>query len=188
VFLEVLTPPLSLVLCGAGADALPLVRIANELGWRVTVADHRPAYANPARFPGADDVIAARPEHLREHLTLDLRTAVVVMTHNYGLDSALLSLLSQTPVAYLGLLGSARREADPEKFARIEETIHAPIGLDLGAATPEEIALSVVAEIKAVTTGRSGASLRTRRVQPSSASEARRAASPGGHRACAIAG
>lgn len=169
VFLEALTPPQPLVVFGAGHDAPPLVRLAKELGWHVTVADARPAYANAERFPQADAVLVCPPEEAAARLPLDARTAVVLMTHNYLHDRALLEQWLPAPVRYLGVLGPKRRTerllselppgaVTPEALSHL----HSPVGLDIGADTPELIALSIIAGIQAVAAGRPGGFLRDR--------------------------
>lgn len=169
VFLEALAPPQALVIFGAGHDAPPLVRMARELGWHVTVADARPAYASAERFPSADAVLTCPPEEAADRLPLDAQTAVVLMTHNYLQDRTLLEQWLPAPVRYLGVLGPKRRTerllndlppalVTPEVFARL----HSPVGLDLGADTPELIALSILAGIQAVAAGRPGGFLRDR--------------------------
>ena len=169
VFLEVLTPPQTLVIFGAGHDAPPLVRLAKEMGWHVTIADARPAYATWERFPQADAVLACPPEEAASRLALDARTAVVLMTHNYLHDRALLEQLLPSPVRYLGVLGPKRRaerllaELTPSLVTDgALSRLHSPVGLDIGADTPETIALAIIAEIQAVTAGRPGRFLRDR--------------------------
>jgi xanthine/CO dehydrogenase XdhC/CoxF family maturation factor len=171
VFIEVIQPPVPLVIFGAGHDAVPLVRLGKELGWHVTLIDPRPGYATRARFPLADTLIVCRPEEVGTRITLDKRTVAVVMTHNFPQDAELLRTLLPSSLRYLGLLGPKRRtqrllhEAQ-EKGVSLSEShlsrVYGPIGLDIGADTPEEIALAVVAEINAVLAGRLGGMLRTR--------------------------
>jgi len=169
VFLEALVPPQALVIFGAGHDVPPLVRVAKELGWHITVADVRPAYATAERFPSADAVLACPPEEAAERIPLDAQTAVVLMTHNYLQDRTLLEQWLPSPIRYLGVLGPKRRTerllndlppalATSEALARL----HSPVGLDLGADTPELIALSILAGIQAVAAGRPGGFLRDR--------------------------
>lgn len=167
VFYEMLTPPQPLVVFGAGHDAPPLVRLAKELGWHVTVADARPAYATPERFPEADAVLVCPPEEAAARLSLDARTAVVLMTHNYLHDRALLEQLLPSPVRYLGVLGPKRRmerllsELPPSAVTgEALSRLHSPVGLDIGADTPELIALAIIAGIQAVAAGRRGGFLR----------------------------
>jgi xanthine dehydrogenase accessory factor len=169
VFLQRVLPPVDLLVFGAGADAVPLVEIAKHLGWRVTVVDHRPAFADASRFPSADSVLLS--DQVPAGGKPGSRHAVVIMTHNYDRDRTLLPILLDSPAAYVGLLGpvSKRRalledlgkrgfSLDPAHLAKL----HAPVGLDIGAETPEEIALSIVAEIKAVLENRPGGPLRDR--------------------------
>lgn len=171
VFVEVLLPPLPLLVCGAGHDAIPLVRLAHELGWWVTVADSRPAFATRERFPEADDVILAEDGDVAKKARIDRHTFVVLMTHNFLHDLAILRGLLGTPAPYIGLLGPrARTEkllADLAKDGVVltdadRERLYGPVGLDLGAEAPEEIAVSILAEIQAVRNGRSLTSLRSR--------------------------
>lgn len=165
VFIEVVQPPVPLIIFGAGHDAIPVVRFAKELGWHVSVVDSRPAYATTARFPLADAVILAHPQAIHEHISVDKRTAAVVMTHNYLHDRELLQTLLPSPLSYLGVLGPKRRtEQLLQELGMAEQFSHlyAPVGLDIGADTPEAIALAILAEMQTVLTNRSGGSLRNR--------------------------
>jgi len=166
-------PPVALIVCGAGADAAPVVRLAKDLGWRVSVIDHRPDHVRPERFPGADALLLARPEALaREAPVADATTAVVVMTHHFPHDVELVRHWLASPAPYVGLLGPRRRAEQllaelrgrgaAVATAEAPARLYAPVGLDLGADTPEEIALAVVAEIRAVLAGRPGGMLRDR--------------------------
>lgn len=163
--IERIAPPRSLFVFGAGHDAVPLVAIAKGLGWHVTVVDHRPVYARAERFPDADRVAWLPPEHLDE-LPIDTSSAVVLMTHNYLQDAALLERLIGSPAPYIGMLGPRRRTDRilnelPERPTEAElDKLHAPIGLDLGAEEPAEIALCIVAEIQAFFNGRAARPLR----------------------------
>jgi len=166
VFVEWIAPPLPLVIFGAGHDAIPVVNIAKQLGWHVTVADGRPAYATRARFPEADRVVVLKEPDLLSGIELNQESVVVVMTHNFPQDVKLLRHILPTRPRSLGLLGP-RKRAD-SLFAELgirPETVdaHAPVGLDIGAATPEGIALSIVAEIQAELAGHPGMQLRHRR-------------------------
>lgn len=172
VFIEVIRPPLPLLIVGAGHDALPMARIAKDLGWRVSVLDHRPAYATRERFPLADEVIVAAPEEIPDRVRLDAGTVALVMTHNYLRDLQALKVLLPSPVRYIGLLGPKRRAG--ELLAELErqslpitpdqrQRLYAPVGLDLGAEGPEGVALSVLAEIQAVVAGRKAGHLRERK-------------------------
>ena len=169
LLIEPLLPPIALYLFGAGYDAVPLAQLAGELGWRVTVADHRPSYARAERFPWARQVLLAQPGHLPEDLQFDNRSCAVIMSHNYLQDQALLRDLLGAPLAYLGVLGPHQRTqrllADLQKEGIAPSDgqaarLFSPVGLDIGAETAEEIALSILGEIQAALTGRQGGSLR----------------------------
>jgi xanthine dehydrogenase accessory factor len=165
ILFEVIAPPTRLVICGAGSDAMPLVRIAKEVGWEVLVVDRRPAYARAELFPLADRVVLSRPSLMGEHLSVSARDAAVVMAHNVLDDEDYLRVLLGTQVPYIGVLGPRQRT---ERFlASIDSTldrsrVFAPVGLDIGAETAEEIALSIVAEIRAVQADRRSGFLRER--------------------------
>lgn len=168
VFFETISPPLNLLLFGAGYDALPLVRFAKELGWRITAIDHREAFANARRVPEADEIIVSSSEDLNDELFADENAVAVIMTHNYERDRNILRLLLNSKCRYVGALGPKHRA---EKLLNeIDETfsesqlakLHAPVGLDIGADSPESIALSIVAEIQAVLSKRDGGFLRKR--------------------------
>ncbi|WP_437631591.1 XdhC family protein [Sorangium sp. So ce854] len=167
VFLEVVRPPRSLVVFGGGHDAIPLVRLARELGWHVTVADARAHFARRERFPAADEVVVTDRADPLAGLAIPPEAACVIMTHSVEQDRALLRALATVPVAYLGLLGPRRRaerllaESGHPAFA-CASGLHSPIGLDLGGETPEEIALAILAEAQARLSGREGGSLRER--------------------------
>jgi xanthine/CO dehydrogenase XdhC/CoxF family maturation factor len=164
---ETLAPPPALWILGASDDSRPLLRLAKELGWFVGVLDHRPAFARPERFPEADMVRAGHPAQVLPNLTLDARSALVLMTHHYAKDLEALRLLLPSSAGYLGLMGSRSRRAKLlEELAgeglQADTRFHSPIGLDLGAQTPETIALAILAEIQAFFSGRTGGSLGAR--------------------------
>ena len=171
-FVEILDPPLRLVICGAGHDAVPLVRAASLLGWNVTVVDDRPAYLNRERFPEAHGFAPVDdPSEVAEAITVDARTFVVVMTHNFLRDKSYLRGLLTTDARYVAMLGPAARtqrllmELEEEGTPITEERrsrIHGPAGLDLGAEGPEEIAQAIIGEIVAVRRGRDGGFLKER--------------------------
>jgi xanthine dehydrogenase accessory factor len=169
VFLETIKPPLNLLLFGVGYDALPLVKFAKELGWRITAIDHRAAFANAERLPEADEIIVSGSEDLSDEIFADENSVAVIMTHNYERDRNILRRLLHSKCQYVGALGPKHRalkllEEIGEKFTETQlARLHAPIGLDIGADTPEAIALSIVAEINAVLSGRSGGFLRERK-------------------------
>jgi len=164
VFVEWVGPPLSLVIFGAGHDAIPLVSFAAQLGWNVTVVDARQAYARPERFPGADRVVTLRAGDPLRNIVIDPETSVVMMTHNYPLDLLLLPHILPLRPKYLGLLGPRGR--GERLFADLglsqPACVHAPAGLDAGCDSPEAIALSIVAEIQAELNSRPGGKLRYR--------------------------
>jgi xanthine/CO dehydrogenase XdhC/CoxF family maturation factor len=171
-FVEVLEPPLRLVICGAGHDAIPLVQAASVAGWNVVVVDDRPAFLTHDRFPGARGFVEVDdPADVAKAANVDPRTYVVVMTHNFLRDKEYLRSLLATDAAYVAMLGPAARtqrllmELADEGVAvsdRVRERLHGPAGLDLGAEGPEEIAQAIVAEIVAVKRGRRGGFLKER--------------------------
>ena len=163
VLLETFVPPPRMVVFGAVDFTRALVDVAKLLGFAVTVCDARPVFATRARFPRADEVVVDWPDRLLERIgpTLGRRDAVVVLTHDAKFDvPAILGALA-TPVGYLGAMGSRRTHA--HRWARLleagasEDELHrrlmSPIGLDVGARTPEETAVSIAAEVIAVRTG-----------------------------------
>jgi xanthine dehydrogenase accessory factor len=165
IFLESLMPPVQLLVCGAGTDAQPLVAQANALGWSTIVTDERADFARTTRFPEAGRVLAAKDATAFDELTLDARTAAIVMSHSFAQDTFFLEALLARPIGYLGVLGSRRRTLD--LLARLGHegmpaALHAPAGLDIGAETPEQIALSILSEIQATFAGRRGGALRER--------------------------
>lgn len=170
-FVELVKPPVSLVIAGAGNDAMPLVAMARILGWHTTVVDGRALYATPARFPGARRVIVSKAADVLQQISINEQTAFVLMTHNYNYDVALLEQLLQEDIKYIGTLGPRKKlarmldELTAKGISIGEEEkarIYGPVGLDIGAETAEEIALSVMAEIKSVLSERTGIPLRER--------------------------
>lgn len=169
IFFENINPPLKLLIFGAGYDALPLIKFAKEIGWHISVADHRPAFANAERLSEADEIFTQNIIDLPAGFFQDENSVAVIMTHNYNRDREILPKLLHSKCFYVGALGPKKRS---EKIlAEISETfndeqlkkLHAPIGLDIGADTPETIALSIVAEIQAVLAKREGGFLRKRK-------------------------
>lgn len=176
IFFQTFHAPTELWIFGAGDDAQPLARMAAGLGWRVLVADPRSAYATTARFPSAQQVFAGSPDVLLQRFRTAPDTGAagrlaVIMTHHYIYDQPLLAGLIAEPLLYLGLLGPRQRaerllaEAEkqgvnvsPERLERL----HAPVGLDLGADGADEVALSILAEMRAILGRRDGRPLRER--------------------------
>ncbi len=161
LFLLPLALPPRLLLLGAGPDALPVTRLAAELHWKVTVADHRSALASTARFPEAERVLTLPAEHLLSGLDVNGFQAAVVMTHQLQADCDYLRALARTSVPYIGLLGPAARAErllqDLGEDARtLRARLRAPVGLDLGGRSPPAIALSIVAQILAFLQGKTG--------------------------------
>ena len=166
---EVVKPAVQLVICGSGPDVLPISRTASQLGWDVTVVDHRPV-AHAQRFPGARVVECREASKLGDAVRLTPKTAAVVMSHHYSRDMEYVQSLLGANVAYLGVLGPrARTERMLTDFGAAGgsvsagETLFAPVGMDLGGEGPEAIALSIVAEISAVVSARAGGHLRDKR-------------------------
>jgi xanthine/CO dehydrogenase XdhC/CoxF family maturation factor len=165
IFIEIMLPPVRLVVFGAGDDAIPLTKLANFLGWQVMVLDGRAHYATSERFPLAD-LIAVRQPGTAATL-IDRWTAAVIMNHSYSQDLQVLKELAPVPLLYLGLLGPRKRMyqllADSGFDERsLHSDLHSPMGLDIGADGPEQVALAVMAEIQASLNGRAGGPLRNR--------------------------
>ena len=159
IFFEYFAPAVSLIIVGAGNDVMPLVGMAKLVGWVVTMVDGRLSHANRLRFPNVGKIIVGKPYEVIEQLVIDNRTAVLLMTHNYNYDIEMLGLLKNKSLQYIGLLGpAAKRERMfgelSEKgisFTENEkENIYGPTGLNIGAETSAEIALSICSEIIAV--------------------------------------
>jgi xanthine/CO dehydrogenase XdhC/CoxF family maturation factor len=151
----------ALLLCGAGPDAEPVVRMAAQVGWQVTVVDHRPAYVEAVRFQDAVRVATVDAAAPGAVVALDGFDAAVVMSHNLVADGRYLAALAVSDIPYVGLLGpAARRERLYAELGSLAEALRprlrAPVGLDLGGASPEAIALSIVAELQASLHGRRG--------------------------------
>ncbi|CAA9579335.1 MAG: Xanthine and CO dehydrogenases maturation factor, XdhC/CoxF family [uncultured Thermomicrobiales bacterium] len=166
VFLETFPPPPTLLIFGAVHVAQALCRFAKALGFDVVVTDARAKLATPERFPEADRIIRAWPDEALEELTIAANTYVAILTHDPKFDEPALLGSLETPAAYVGAVGSRSTNRDrrrrlldaglaPEQLARVR----GPIGLDIGADTPEEMAISILAEIIAVRHGRAGGPL-----------------------------
>ena len=159
------------MLFGATPDVQPLVRTAAELGWSVTIVDHRAAYARAADFPEADTVLLLSPEEYADRIRLTAETYAVIMIHQFLAEAQALRFLLPSPVRYIGLLGPKSKCSlllqylESEGFSHTKEQLeklHNPAGLDLGAETAEEIALSISAEILARTRDRKPGFLKNR--------------------------
>lgn len=166
-FYEVLAPPIQLLVFGAGDDAVPVVEMAKYFGWRVSVLDGRAHYARRERFPSADEVMVRPAGRSGMHSVIDPWTAAVLMTHSYSQDLEIIRELSAMPLSYLGILGPRKRTTQllaesGISPATIGSALHGPMGLDIGADGPEQVALAIVAEIQAAFNGRQGGFLRER--------------------------
>lgn len=167
VFFEAFLPPPALYIVGATHTAIPLVGMAKVLGYRVTIIDARSIFATDERFPEADRIINAWPDPAFDILPLNAYTSVVILTHDPKFDLPTLSRVLQSDAPYIGAIGSrqtheARREELRRRGFREDDLarIHAPVGLDIGAQTPEEVAVAILAEVVAVRHRRAGGSLR----------------------------
>ncbi len=164
VFLETLVPPVRLLVFGAGDDAVPLTALAHFLGWHVSVFDGRANYARRDKFPRAREVLV-RPAGQSQAET-DPWTVAVLMSHSYSQDLANLRELSSKPLPYLGILGPRKRTVQLLAEAGLDgaslPALHSPMGLDIAADGPQQVALAVLAEIQAALHGRSGGLLRDR--------------------------
>jgi xanthine/CO dehydrogenase XdhC/CoxF family maturation factor len=168
MFFENINPPLNLLIFGAGYDSLPLIKFAKEIGWRVSVVDHRPAFANAERLTEADEIIVSNSEDLDDGIFRDENSVAVIMTHNYERDRNILRRLLNSKFRYIGALGPKKRTEKllgeiGDNFSEEQmEKLHAPVGLDIGADSPEGIALAIAAEIQCVLKNRKGGFLRER--------------------------
>jgi xanthine dehydrogenase accessory factor len=167
LFVDVIAPAPRLVIFGAVDYAAALSRLARAAGWRPYVCDPRSQFATPERFPDADEVIVAWPDEAFARLGgIDRATYVAVLTHDPKLDDAALEIAVRSEAPYVGAMGSRRAQAQRRERlleagvdGELLERIAAPIGLDLGAVSPEETALSIMAEVVAVRNGRTGGRL-----------------------------
>ncbi len=167
IFLELQSPPARLLIFGAGEVAIPVVRLAKIMGWHTVVIDGRERFATRERFPDADEIRIGLLSEVAAELGYDASTFVIIVAHDYKFELPVLRVVLEREPAYIGLLGSRRRGAavlrflaeggvGEEQLARV----HVPIGLDIGARTPPEIALSILAEALAVRGGRPGTPMR----------------------------
>lgn len=170
-FIEYIEPPVHLVVIGAGNDAIPMVKIAACMGWDVSVVDGRNTHATIERFTSSCQIVVSKPEKVLEQIPIDDQTVFVMMTHNYQYDLAMLrALLPQMP-QYIGMLGPKVKFEKMIQELSLEgievspsmlQSVFGPTGLDIGAETAEEIALSIIAEIKAVLSGKVGGFLKNK--------------------------
>ena len=170
-FIEMMRPNVSLIIVGAGNDAITLTQFAAILGWKITLIDGRANYAVKERFPRAETIIVANPGEALNNILFDERTVVVLMTHNYNYDSAILKQLLFLELSYVAALGPKKRlnmmldeirEAGMEISEQQLRNLYGPAGLDIGSENADEIALSIIAEIQAVLNKRNGSSLRNK--------------------------
>lgn len=166
---EVVSPVIRLVVCGSGPDAAPVCRLAENLGWSVTLVDHRPVTeAHAARFPGTRVVECAEPATLAQAVPLTERTAAVVMSHHFARDAEYVKALIAAGVGYVGVLGPRPRTermlaelaARGERIPSGANALYGPVGLDIGGDGPEAIALAIVSEISTVMHDRAAGHLR----------------------------
>lgn len=160
-FFDRMAPPMTLVVVGAGQIAMSLTRMARELDMRSVVVDGRERYATRERFPDADEIRVGMPSDLVGEIVPNRRVAVVLVAHDYKYDLPVLRRLLREPVGYIGMLGSKKRGAAVRELLREEgftdaelARVHTPIGLELGGKSPPEVALSILAEVVAVRSGK----------------------------------
>ncbi|MBW2418358.1 MAG: XdhC family protein [Deltaproteobacteria bacterium] len=170
LFVEAIPPPLHLFIVGATHAAIHLCRMAKQVGFRVSVVDPRTAFASAERFPEADEVLRAWPDEVLSDPAPDAYTYLVTLTHDFKVDLPALACALRSEARYIGALGS--RVTHERRKAKLLERgfgeadlarIRAPVGLDLGGRTPEEISLAILAEMLAVRHGRRGGPLSERR-------------------------
>ena len=171
VFLEFIPPPVSLIIAGAGNDAVPLIELSETLGWESQVVDGRHTHLSTGRFPATCQLRLAKPEEVLDQIQPDQWTAFILVTHNFQYDKALLKILLPLQVPYIGILGPKKKmermitelrnegmNVTPEMLNKV----YGPVGLEIGAEHPSEIALSIISEIQAVIAGKQGGFLRNK--------------------------
>lgn len=160
ILLIPIMPPPTILICGAGHDAVPVARLAVEMGWQCFIVDHRSGFARADRFPAACELRLLQPGELSSHIALEKIDAAVLMTHHLGHDRQYLSQVVEAAVSYIGLLGPrARRDRLLSEIGASDVHVHGPAGLDIGAEMPESIALAIVAEVHAFLNRRDGSML-----------------------------
>ncbi len=171
VVVEIIEPSVQIVIFGAGYDARPLAEIAHTMGLRTCIFDRRPAFANCTIFPHAASIVVSQPDAALIDGIVDERSACIVMNHQIDLDRTVIACLLNSTAAYVGVLGPKRRtermlEELEQAGVKVEKKnlgrLFSPVGVDIGAETPEEIALSILCEIKAVFQGRNAGFLRNK--------------------------
>jgi len=154
IFIDILQPKEEILIFGAGHIAVYISKLAKIVGFRVTIIDDRKEFANKARFPEADKIIVESIDKALQHVKITPTTYIVIVTRGHLQDQEVLALVIESDAAYLGMIGSRKKNATV--FQNLEEQgisaeklikVHAPIGIDIGAQTPEEIAVSIIAEI-----------------------------------------
>lgn len=168
VFIDIYLPPMELMIFGAGHDAIPVAQFSTSLGYRTVVVDARTGYNTEELFPGTERILA-RTEHFEEKIKISNRTYIIVMNHHLEKDQETLQFVLNSEARYVGVLGPRSRRqrmienlrADGVEFTEEQlKKMHSPVGLDIGAESPEEIAISILAEIIAVQKGHQGGFLR----------------------------
>ena len=167
IFIQSFAPKPDMYIFGAIDFSRAMAKLGKFLGYRVTVVDARPVFATRVRLPDADEVVVAWPDEFLQRARVEERTALIVLTHDVKFDIPLLQVALRTPAGYIGAMGSRRTHANRIALLReagVSESdlarVSAPVGLDIGARTPEETAISIAAEIVALRSGRSGGRLR----------------------------
>ena len=170
-FVEVIQPEVDLLIFGGGFDAKPVTELASVLGWKVTVSDECVAHLIPINFPKADQMVACQRDYVSKEFTITPFTAIVLMSHNLNYDKQVILEIINSEASYIGILGPKKRaekliahleENNIEVTPEIQQKLHYPIGLDIGAETPDEIAVSIIAEIQAKFNNRTGGFLKYR--------------------------
>lgn len=170
VFIESILPPPPLVIFGAEPDAVPILNLAREIGFKIILVDHRPNFANSEKYPEVSETVVASTEEVTGKVPLNEKTFILIKTHNYLKDKEILRQALKSKAPYVGQLGPKARTDDLLKdlsdegveFSKKEiAKLYAPAGLDLGAESPEQIALSILAEMLAAKNGRQGGFLKT---------------------------
>lgn len=169
LYFELHAPPLRLVVFGANHVAQPLIELARPLGMRTVIVDGREVFATRDRFPGADEIVVGMPSEIAKRLQLNAQSIVVLLSHDYKYDLPVLRAVLESDAGYIGCLGSTRRATALLTFlakegvpAPLLARVHVPVGLDIGAKSAGEIALSVLAEGLAVIRKRPGGAMRNR--------------------------